>query len=219
MSEMATGGRDGHWGRRIDTTRLHDIYAPHKVEKHRATPAGIDNLALSSIDTFEIPGRGKMTVHFSGFFRVAREEPTSQKWESAEFFVNMIELDLTGESEMGPIHVTLNPAYVSAGQVFAAGAPAAAAKCRIATGAQFAIPQAGLTTFNKEPILLMNDAIDAVPPVEDPNGEAHIYRLPLFSTKEPDGGPVAYLTRLRYTVGNYLHREEVDKLRGRGKSH
>jgi hypothetical protein len=114
---------------------------------------------------------------------------------------------------MGPIHVSPNPDYTSAGQTFGPGKERAAAKCRIATAAEFSIPQMGPTMFNKEPILLMNDAIEAIPPLEDPNWEAHIYRLPLFDRKHPDGPAAACLTRLQYTVGNYVEADEIEKLR------
>jgi hypothetical protein len=127
----------------------------------------------------------------------------------------MVDLDLSGDSEaLGAIRVTLNTDKVSPGQVFAAGAQNAAAKCRIATAATFEMAQLGVTAFNKEPILLMNDAIESVPPVEDPNGEAYIYRLPLFNVDDPNGQPIAYLTSLRYTVGNYITREEARAFRG-----
>lgn len=204
------------WGRKANVAGLPDLYAPQPVRKFSATPGGIDNLALSSQDTFFIPGRGEFTVGFEGYFKVARENPTSRDWATADFYVNMVDLQLTGRSDqLGPMQVRLNPDVVSSGQVFAAGAEAAAAKCRIATGAVFSLPDQQLSVFNKEPILLMNDAIESVPPVEDPNGEARIYRLPLYDTRNPDGPPAAYLTRLRYTVGNYLTRTEVDAVRAR----
>lgn len=209
------GGRSPGWGRRIDTRELKDLFAPMKVGKFEIAPAGIDNLGLKSEDTFFVPGKGTFTVGFEGFFRVAREQPRSRQWEETDVHVNMVEMGLRGDSELGPIHVSLNPDFVSAGQTFASGRPNAPAACRIATAAEFAIPKAGMKLFNKEPILLMNDAIEAIPPVEDPNGEAHIYRLPLYDRSHPNGEPAAYLMRLRYTVGNYLPQEEIEALRGR----
>jgi len=208
------GGTSG-WGRKVNTNGLKDLYAPQEVKKFEIAPAGIDNLWLKSTDTFFIPGKGTFAVDFNGFFRVARESPTSSKWEEADVHVNMVEMGLRGDSELGPIHVSLNPELVSAGQTFGPGKERTPAKCRIATAAEFAIPQAGLKLFNKEPILLMNDAIESIPPVEDPNGEAHIYRLPLFDREHPDGNPAAYLTRLQYTVGSYLSREEMEETRSR----
>jgi hypothetical protein len=49
--------------------------------------------------------------------------------------------------------------------------------------------------------------------VEDPNGAAHIYLLPLFRTDDPDGRPMAYLSQLHYTVGNYLEEERAQEIR------
>lgn len=211
---MKTKLRLNNWGHKISTTKLNDLYKPTKIEKFTATRGGIDNLALSSIDNFFIPGRGEFEVKFKGYFRVARSNPTSDKWADAEWFVNMQDLRLEGKSsKLGPMNVRLNTDTVSPGQVFAAGAENAAAKCRIATAVTFEMPEMGVTVFNKEPILLMNDGIKSVPPVEDPNGEAHIYRVPLFNVEDPNGSPIAYLTRLRYTVGNYITQEQAEKYR------
>ncbi len=211
---MATKLSLNNWGRKVALKGLKDLYKPTRIEKFTATPGGIDNLALSSIDNFSIPGKGDFEVKFKGYFRVARSNPTSDKWADAEWFVNMVDMKLEGESKkIGKMNVRLNTDAVSPGQVFAAGAINAAAKCRIATAVSFEMPDMGITAFNKEPILLMNDAIKSVPPVEDPNGEAHIYRVPLFNVNEPDGKPVAYLTRLRYTVGNYITEEQAERFR------
>lgn len=203
----AKGQRKIAWGPVVDTTKknLKALFAGTEVKKFSATPGGIDNLALSSTDVFSIPGRGDFSVNFDGYFEVTRDDPTTDKWATREVFVNMTDLNLQGKSdELGPIKVRLNNDIVSAGQVFPAGAEAAASKCRIATGAEFEMSALGVTAFNKEPILLKNDAIESVPPIEDPNGIAHVYELPLFDKKNPDGKPVAYLQSLRYTVGNYI---------------
>jgi hypothetical protein len=94
----------------------------------------------------------------------------------------MTDMRLTGRDEnLGRMNVRLNLAVVSGGQTFAPGVANGAAACRIATGVLFEAPDTGITLFNREPILLMNDAIESVPPVEDPNGAAHVYLLPLYS--------------------------------------
>ena len=41
------------------------------------------------------------------------------------------------------------------------------------------LPQVGLSVFNKEPILLMNEHVTSVPAVDDPNGHALLFMLPL----------------------------------------
>lgn len=229
LLEVGEGALSGaaatSWGPRIDWSKLPDLYAPQAVKPFTATPAGIDNLHLSSVDTFYIPGKGEMTVKFRGYMRVARSQPTTDDWDTCEVFVNMIDLRLQGESrELGPMTVRLNPEFVAAGQVFPTEQPAgsrAAAACRIAAPAIFEVPQMGFSKsdgsqgglFNKEPILLMNDGIEALPPVEDPNGMAHLYKLPLFDMARGDGRPVAYITSLKYTIGGYVTREEADRFR------
>ena len=57
------------------------------------------------------------------------------------------------------------------------------------------------------------DGITSIPPVEDPNGYAHLFNLPLFDMANPDGRPVAYLRSLRYTVGNYVTQAQAMALR------
>jgi hypothetical protein len=199
------GPQAADWGPRIELAGLDDLYHPQEVQPFSVPPAAIDNLHLSSSDKFLIPGRGEYSVNFEGYFRVARDHPTSQDWASANVFVNLADMRLTGEHrDLGTLTVRLNPAVVSPGQTFAPGAATAPAACRIGAGVVFEAPDMGVNLFNKEPILLMNNAIEAIPPVEDPNGAAHIYKLPLYSTQDPNGQPVAYLTELRYTVGNYV---------------
>lgn len=208
------------WGPQINTQELRELYSPQEIRQYQPTPAGIDNLALSSTDVFLMPVAGgkyeKYEVQFDGYFQVARGAPTSNDWATAEVYVNMTDLRLRSKQPangLGEIRVRKNPDLVSAGQVFAAGGKAQAAACRIAASVVFEAPERGMSFFNKEPVLLMNGGIKSVPPVEDPNGTAHNYLLPLFNTKDPDGRPVAYLESLRYTVGNYITREAAEALR------
>ncbi len=207
------------WGPQIDTKGLPELYAPQKIQQFTATPAGIDNLALSSVDTFLIPSHGKYQqykVEFDGYFQVARGAPTTREWATAEVYVNMTDLVLHAKKPikgLGAMRVRRNPDMVSAGQVLAAGGPTALAKCLIATSVIFDAPELNLSFFNKVPILLMNGGIKSVPPVEDPNGKAHNYLVQFFDTKHPDGKPVAYLESLHYTVGNYLTKTAADAIR------
>jgi hypothetical protein len=212
------------WGPRIDYSELPDLYAPQDVKPFFPTPGGIDNLHLSSTDTFYIPEKGEFTVDFKGYMRVARSNPTTNDWDTCEVFVNMLDLRLVGKSqELGEIKVSLNDDFVAAGQVFPTGEAAgtqAAAACRIAAPAVFDVPAMGFGRsadsgglFNKEPVLLMNDGIEALPPVEDPNGYAHIYKLPLFDRARPDARPIAYITSLKYTVGGYVTKKEAEHFR------
>lgn len=204
------------WGPRVSLTGLKDIFAPHRVEPFTVPPGGIDNLGLHSTDNFAIPGRGEFTVDFKGYFRVARDNPTATDWATSEVLVNIIELRLYGpHKDIGEIAVNLNPDIVSSGQIFTAASPGQPKACRIATAAVFDLRQLGVTVFNKEPILLMNENVRSIPPVDDPSGQARIFRLPLFNRADPNGKPVAYLTSLRYGADNYLTQTEVSSLRQR----
>jgi len=202
------------WGPRINLAELRDLYAPHQVEPFTVPPGGIDNLALHSTDIFTIPGRGEFTVDFAGYFRVARENQTTKDWTTFELLVNIIDLKLYGQSkDMGDIAVSLKPDVLSSGQIFPATGPQAPAKCRIATGVVFDLPQLGLSVFNKEPILLMNEHVTSIPPVDDPNGHALLFMLPLFDRKNPSGKAVAFLTSLRYGADNYITEAEAQSFR------
>lgn len=210
----SSGEQPTAWGPHIDLNGLDDLYAGTSVDRYTVPAGGIDNLALSSTDVFEIPGRGQFEVDFEGYFRVARAQPASQDWAEASVFVNLADMRLRGtHPDLGDMSVTLNPDVVSAGQTFGPGESRAPAACRIAAAAQFRLDDQDVTVFNKEPVLLMNDAIESIPPVEDPNGAARIYRLPLYSRADPDGRPVAYLRSLRYTVGDYITPERAAECR------
>ncbi len=202
------------WGPRVDLAGLKELYAPQKIVPFTATPGGIDNLALHSTDTFTIPGQGEYTIDFKGYFRVARENPTTNDWTTSEVLVNIIDLKLHGQQkDIGEITVSLNPDIVSSGQIFPATAPGGPKACRIATGAVFDLSQLGVSVFNKEPILLMNENVKSIPPVDDPSGHALIFRVPLYNRANPSGKPMAYLTSLRYGADNYLTESEVISIR------
>lgn len=205
-----SGKRLIEWGPRADTSGLRDLYAPRQVEPYTVPPGGIDNLALHSTDVFTIPGRGEFTVDFKGYFRVARDNPTTNDWTTFEVLVNIVDLKMYGRNDdIGEIAVSLNPDIVSSGRIFAASDAAGDAACRIATATVFEMPQLGVSVFNKEPILLMNEHVASVPPVDDPNGHALLFRLPLYNREDPNGNPLAYLTSLRYGADNYLTESEA----------
>jgi hypothetical protein len=193
------------WGPRVNLAGLKENYAPQTVTPFTVTPAGIDNLALHSTDAFTIPGRGEFTIDFKGYFRVARDHPTTNDWATSEVLVNIVDLKLYGEHEAtGRVTVSLNPDILSTGQIFQAQAAGGVKACRIATAAVFDVPKLGVSVFNKEPILLMNRGIKSIPPVDDPSGHALIFNVPLFDRKDPEGKPLAYLTSLRYGADNYI---------------
>lgn len=204
------------YGPRVDLAQLTNLFAPQTVTPFTPPPAGIDNLGISSTDTFVVPGIGEFTVDFTGYVRVARSNPTANDWAGAEVYTNLIEMRLTGQSpELGPIVVTLNPNVLSTGQIktpFANGGcadPDPEKACRMAVGATFELARLGKVLFNKEPILLTIDNVRAIPPAGNP-GEARIYELlPLYDRGDPDGQPAAYLTRLKFAMGTYLNEADL----------
>jgi len=203
------------YGRPVRTEGVPNLYAGSVVRPWTAPDPGIDNLGISSIDTFAVPHVGEYTVAFSGYVRVVRSEPTSRQWSQAEVYTNLIEMRMVGHSEkLGTITVELNPDCLSTGQIrtpfdpYAGEGPSAKA-CRMAVGAVFTMPKLSLRLINKEPIILTIDDVRQIPPAGSP-GKGQIYRmLPLHDIDNPDGEPVAYVTSLRFTMGGYLTPDEI----------
>lgn len=227
MAETSRSSPIIEWGPRVDLTGLPDNFAPQTVKDFTVPPGGIDNLGLHSTDVFEIPGVGQFEVDFDGYFRVARSQPSSFQWGVPMIRVNIVELKLFGSHpQLGQIGVSLNPDILASGQIFPVTKSAgsadssrddteAVAACRIAVGAIFNVASQKMVLFNKEPILLMNKSLRRIPPVDDPNGHALLFKLPLFNVDDPHGEPKVFLTSLRYGADNYLTREEVAAIRER----
>jgi hypothetical protein len=203
------------YGPHVPTEGVPNLYHGTEVKSWTPPEAGIDNLGISSVDTFAVPGVGEFTVNFSGYVRVVRSEPTDREWAGAEVYTNLIEMKMVGESEeLGTITVTLNEQCLSAGQIrtpfdpYAGEGPSAKA-CRMAVGVIFDVPKLGLRLFNKEPVILTIDDVRTIPPAGAP-GKGQIYRMmPLYDLAKPEGEPVAYLTSLRFTMGGYLQKEAM----------
>jgi len=197
---------------------LDDLFGPREVPPFTPPPTGIDNLGITSRDSFHIPGRGSTTVDFVGYVRVARSQPTAKDWVNAEVYTNLIEMHMVGISpEIGKIVVELNPEYLSAGQLrtpFEDMQQAQPEKaCRMAVGAIFKVPSLGKAFFNKEPIELTIDEVRAIPPAGNP-GVGRIYRnLPLYDVEDPHGPVALYLTALNFVMGTYLTEAELEALR------
>lgn len=203
------------FGRPVTTEGVPNKYAGTPVVPWRPTEPGIDNLGITSTDTFAIPGVGEYTVEFTGWVRVVRSEPTSTEWANAEVYTNLIEMKMVGASEeLGRITVTLNEECLSAGQIrtpfdpYAGEGPSAKA-CRMAVGAIFDMPKLNMRLMNREPIILTIDDVRSIPPAGAP-GKGQIYRMmPLLDVNDPDGEPVAYLTSLRFAMGGYLAPDQL----------
>jgi len=214
-------GRRVAYGPEVNLDLLQDLFAPQTVPPFTPPPTGIDNLGISSTDTFYVVGKGDFTVDFRGFVRVARSVPTTDEWTSSEVYTNLIEMRMVGEAPgIGRIIATLNPECLSTGQLRTPFADMHCEQpekaCRMAVGALFRLPQLGLVLFNKEPIELTIDNVRAIPPAGSP-GVGRIYRmLPLFNMDDPDGAPVAYLTALDFAMGTYITKAELEALRELG---
>jgi hypothetical protein len=223
MSTLLTADGKVASGVRITHDNLPNLFGPRKVEPFTPPPTGIDNLGITSTDTFYVPGKGEFKVQFQGYVRVARSRPTAHDWVNAEVYTNLIEMRMQGTAEgLGSIGVSLNPEYLSTGQLstpFEDRCQAQPEKaCRMAVGAFFNVPSLGVTLFNKEPIELTIDNVRAIPPAGNP-GLGRIYRmLPLFDRQNPEGMPVAYLTALDFAMGTYLTELELAAWRDSGNS-
>ena len=202
------------YGPKVETEGVPNLYEGQTVTPFTPPPTGIDNLGITSLDTFKVPGIGEFTVEFSGYVRVVRSNPTTDEWASTEVYTNLLEMHMEGESpELGPIHVSLNPDCLSTGMIrtpFDAENEQQPAKaCRMAVGAEFEMPKLGLRLFNKEPVLLTIDDVRSIPPAGNP-GKGQIYHmLPLYDAANPDAEPVAYLTSLSFRMGTYLPEAEL----------
>jgi hypothetical protein len=206
------------WGPRVDLGGTPDVFAPQHVPPYTPPAPGIDNLGITSTDTFAVPGIGEVVVDFTGYVRVARSRPTAGDWNHAQVFTNLIEMCMRGEApQVGRVIVTLNPDYLSTGQLWTpagdieSNQPAKA--CRMAVNALFTLPQLGKVLFNKEPILLTINDVRAIPPAGNP-GVGRIYeKLPLYDVEDPEGMPVADITALKFAMGTYLSERELEVLR------
>jgi len=222
MSTLLTHDGKVASGLIISTDELDDLYGPREVEPFTPPPTGIDNLGITSSDSFHVPGLGSFTIEFKGYVRVARSTPTAPDWTNAEVYTRLIEMCMIGTAAgVGKVIVTLNPDYLSTGQLRTPfedlGKTRPEKACRMAVGALFRAPQLSRTLFNKEPIELTIDNVCAIPPAGNP-GVGRIYRnLPLYDLADPDGPIAAYLTGLNFAMGVYLTEKELTELRAAGE--
>ncbi|HEX8358981.1 MAG TPA: DUF6073 family protein [Longimicrobium sp.] len=207
------------WGPRLDLGDKPNLFAPQQVQPYTPPAPGIDNLGITSTDTFRVFGVGEFAVDFRGFVRVARSAPSADDWNHSEVYTNLIEMRMIGESpDLGTVVVTLNHECLSTGQLWTpvedmeADSPEKA--CRMAVTAYFHVPRLGKVLFNKEPLLLTIENVRAIPPSGNP-GLGQIYdKLPLFDRDDPEGRPLADITALKFVMGAYLTEDELAAFRG-----
>jgi hypothetical protein len=203
---------------RIDLDTLPNLYAPQTVPPYTPPATAIDNLGMTSTDTFVVVGKGELKVDFTGYVRIARSQPTTDVWNTSEVYTNLIEMCMHGQApEVGPIVVTLNPEFLSTGQFstpFGDEVRDRPAKAwRMAVGALFHLPLLNKTLFNKEPILLTIGDVRTIPPVGHP-GLGLIHRmLPLYDQDDAEGPPAAYLTALKFAMGTYITKADIERIK------
>ncbi|HEV2150135.1 MAG TPA: DUF6073 family protein [Longimicrobiaceae bacterium] len=174
----------------------------------RMAAGGLDRLNFATWDTIEVMGHGEDTVEFRGYYVIERENPTSADWSGASVNIFMRELNVSGTSaKFGRIRASTNEEMgQSGGQVRAGTAYAFADSpklCAMLGYMQFELADAGITVFNKEPILLEHK-ITHIPPVGQGGGTREGVEYPLYRKDDPDGPPVAILKRVRTHIGAWL---------------
>jgi len=231
---VSSDTRAALWGPQVDLTGKKDLFWPQNVARFADIPGGIDNLRMTTVDTFEVPDQNgrlqEFTTVFRGYVRVVRDDPTTSDWRTSIVYTNMIDMQMESEeTPFGKIQVQMRPGTICSGQITTpraaqvAAVDAPAKDCRIAVAALFTIPRmpvsngsgvqvAEVTLFNKEPIMLCIDGITTMPP-----GGAHGVggfhkRLPLYDyarCDDPRIRPLAWLTRLDFDMGDYLPEEQA----------
>ncbi len=171
---------------------------------------GLDQLNFVTWDTIEVVGMGEDTVELRGHYVIERADPTSADWQEASVNIRMRELDVQGVSEkFGRIHASVNEDFgkPSGGQVQVGtaypGLPDSPKLCTMEGHMKFELPDAGLTVFNKEPIVLQHN-ITHIPPIGQGGGTRGRVEVPLYRMDEPDGPPVAILRQVKTHIGAWL---------------
>jgi hypothetical protein len=155
-------------------------------------------------------GRGEDTIEFHGYYDIERADPTSSDWRQASVDIFMRELSVSGISgKFGRIHVSVNDelgkesgGQVRPGTVYT-GIPDSPKLCQMYGYMKFALLDAGLTVFNKEPIVLQHN-ITHIPPVGQGGGTRGRVEVPLYRVDDPDGRPVAVLRQVKTHIGAWV---------------
>jgi len=171
---------------------------------------GVDRLNFVTWDSIEVLGLGEDTIELRGHYVIERADPTSADWREASVDIRMRELSVAGVSEkFGRLHASVNDniGKQSGGQVrpgTALGGFADSPKmCEMFGYMKFDLPDAGMTVFNKEPILLQH-TITHIPPIGQGGGTRGRVEVHLYRTDDPDGPPVATLRQVKTHIGSWL---------------
>jgi len=187
--------------------------SPKKLSELRVLKmprGGIDRLSFTTWDTIDVPGIGEDTFRLQGYYVIERANPTSSDWQEGSVEIFMRELAVTGVSEkFGRVNVTVNNVadkqsggHVRPGTKFP-GIEDAPKLCEMDGYMLFALPDAGISVFNKEPIRLQH-YITHIPPVGQGGGTQGRVEIKLYRVDDPNGQPVATLREVRTNIGAWL---------------
>jgi hypothetical protein len=177
---------------------------------------GLDRLRFVTWDTIEVLGHGEDTVELRGYYVIERADPTSADWREASVDIFMRELSLSGVSrKFGRVHASVNHdiGKQSGGQVRASTAYPGIEDspivdtpklCTMLGHMKFELPDAGVTVFNKEPIVLRHK-ITHIPPIGQGGGTLGRVEVKLYATDNPGGPPVAILREVKTHIGAWLN--------------
>jgi hypothetical protein len=172
---------------------------------------GTDRLNFVTWDTIEVLGLGETdTVELHGHYVIERQDPSSADWREASVVIIMRELLVKGVSEkFGRIQATVNrdigkssQGLVHEGTAYE-GFEDSPKMCTMEGYMTFELPDAGMTVFNKEKIVLQH-TITHIPPIGQGGGTRGMVDVPLYGTDDPDGPPVAILHQVRTHIGSWL---------------
>jgi Family of unknown function (DUF6073) len=176
---------------------------------------GVDRLRFVTWDTIEVLGQGEDTIELRGHYVIERDDPTSTDWRDASVDISMRELSVAGVSnKFGRVHASVNYdiGKESGGQVRAGTAYPEIEDspiidtpklCTMLGHMKFELPDASVTVFNKEPIVLQHK-ITHIPPIGQGGGTLGRVEVNLYPVDNPDGPPVAILREVKTDIGPWL---------------
>lgn len=169
---------------------------------------GVDKLNFIAWDTIEVIGFGEDTIELRGHYVIDRANPTDSDWANASVDIRMLEMDVRGVSEkFGPVHASVNDeigiksqGQVRKGTVYPDNADSPKL-CEMEGYMKFELPEAQMTVFNKEKILLQHK-ITHIPPIGQGGGTGDV-AINLYNMADPNGPPVAILKRVKTHIGSW----------------
>jgi PKD repeat protein len=155
-------------------------------------PAGTDGFDTTAELQIDVPSLGEpLTLRLSGPATFAHGPPIDQGG-LVTIQTELLSLELTGVSCLGPVGVHLNPLFPALGVVQQQD-PSSCFPLPSSINAFLIIELPGLTLHNPQPILL-NAAVTAIPPYGDP----HLSAGPV-TLHDPQNAPVGTLEQAIYT--------------------